>query len=337
MLDSCTTSRIVFDVMDPADIEIPEGIENTCLINLIATSGKEEIDDISELFKGRGELVNQIAAQGAIAGLTKELQITNNILLQQIRQPGEIIYPQDGKADPSWETMDSICQATGKKTILTLNSFKSRTEIDYSGYERKVQADPVKVWTKALAYDVATDYVYVARLKAYVDVGWTIYYPVERLIVSDQVYPDSVFTEVEGNSQRDAENNLPGIKNAIEDAGYIAGSHFASRISPGRTTVERIYYSSGNDDFKKAQNFVKMRYWDDAAEFWRDNIDNPDPKIASKARFNLALIHEMNGQLKEAIDMLESAKDFYTTILIDEYLQVLQQRMKTPETDSERN
>jgi hypothetical protein len=80
-----------------------------------------------------------------------------------------------------------------------------------------------------------------------------------------------------------------------------------------------------------------MRYWDDAAEFWRDNIDNPDPKIASKARFNLALIHEMNGQLKKAKDMLESAKDFYTTILIDEYLQVLQQRMKTPETDSERN
>ena len=27
LLNSCTTSRIVFDVMDPADIEIPEGIE----------------------------------------------------------------------------------------------------------------------------------------------------------------------------------------------------------------------------------------------------------------------------------------------------------------------
>ena len=336
LLNSCTTSRIVFDVMDPADIEIPEGIENTVLINLITASGTEDIEDINELFKGRGELVNQIASQGTVTSLTKELQNVHEINLPQARLPEGLSNTAENPVDLPWEIIDSICMAMGKKTIIALTSFDSRTDIDYSGFERRTQESPAKVWTKTMAYDVSTDYVHIARLKTYVDIGWKIYYPAERLIVSDQVYPDSVFTEVEGNSLVEAEKNLPGIKNAIEDAGYIAGSHFASRISPGWTTVERIYYTSGNDDFKQAQNFVKMRYWTEAAEFWRNNIDNPDPNIASKARFNLTLIYEMNGQLKDAVNMLESARNYRSTILVDEYIQVLQQRMISPDTDSER-
>ena len=49
LIGSCSTSQIVFDVSNPAEIEIPEGIEQTTLINLVPTSGLEKVDNVSEL------------------------------------------------------------------------------------------------------------------------------------------------------------------------------------------------------------------------------------------------------------------------------------------------
>ena len=323
---SCSTSKIVFDVVDPAEIELPGGIGNTSIVNLVFRVMDDKVNEISDLFKGKGELVNQIASQGTVAGLRKEIEISSNTQMLVSSLPGNEVATSNKPIDLSWDLIDSICQASTKQTLIVLNSFDFRTEIDYSGYERRTQTDPAKVWSNTIAYDVATDYVYIARLKAYVNLGWKIFYPASREIILDQVYLDSVFTESEGMTKNEADRMLPGIKNAVEDAGYIAGLKFARRIIPGRTTVERKYFTSGTNDFKQANNFVKMRYWEQAGEFWQMNIDNSDPKIAGSARYNLALVYEMNGKLEEAIDLVENAKKSYPNALMDKYLQILKQR-----------
>ncbi|GAJ19109.1 unnamed protein product, partial [marine sediment metagenome] len=37
-----------------------------------------------------------------------------------------------------------------------------------------------------------------------------------------------------------------------ENVSYMAGDQFAQLLNPGYTTVERKYFSKGNDDFKMA-------------------------------------------------------------------------------------
>jgi len=331
LLSSCGTSKIVFDVITPAEVRLPGGVENTTLANLVSSSMEDNLEGVSDLLKGRGELVNQVAAQGSINGLKKELQSNTNTIPEQIRITEEQIHTSSEQHDLSWEVLDSICTALGKETIIALKSFESKTTMDYSGYERKAEKDPLKVWSIDFAYNVSTDYVYIARLKAYVTIGWKIYCPADRKVILDRVYSDSLFTEAKGMSKVEAERSLPGIKNAIEDAGYVAGARFARRISPRKTVVERKYFTSGNDDFKQANNFVKMRYWDKAAEYWKKNIENPKPKIAGSARYNLALVSEMNGKLEEAIDLVESAMERYPHELIEAYHQILNQRKSTQE------
>jgi len=326
LLSSCGTSKIVFDIITPAEVQLPGGIENTALANLVSLSIEDNLEGVSDLLKGRGELVNQVAAQGSISGLKKELQSNTNTLPEDIRITKEEVDSTSGQHELSWEVMDSICTVLGKETVIALKSFTSRTAIDYSGYDRKSEKNPLKVWSIDFAYNVSSDYIYIARLKVYVNIGWKIYHPSERMLILDRVYLDSLFIETNGMSKVEAERALPGIKNAIEDAGYIAGARFARRISPRRTTVERKYFTSGNDDFKQANNFVKMRYWERAAEFWRKNIENPKPKIAGSAMYNLALVSEMNGKLEEAIDQIESARKLYYHKLIEAYHQILNQR-----------
>ena len=75
-----------------------------------------------------------------------------------------------------------------------------------------------------------------------------------------------------------------------------------------------------------------MRYWDKAAEYWEKNIENPKPKIAGSARYNLAIFNEINGKLEEAIDLVESAGTQYQHKLIKAYLQILNNRKATQES-----
>ncbi len=331
LLSSCGTSRIVFDIITQPEIALPGGVENTALLNLVSATIGDNMEDVDEMLKGRGELVNQVAAQSSMNGLKNELQSNTGILPPQIPVTEELINSSSEQNDLSWEYLDNMCTAQGKETVIVLKSFDSRTAIDFSWYEGKTKTDMVQIWTNTIAYDVSGDYVYMARLKAYVDIGWKIYFPGNREIILDGVFPDSVFTETKGMSQNEAERMLPGIKNAIEEAGYIAGAQFASRISPRRKTVERKYFTSGNDDFKQANNFVGMRYWDEAAEYWEKNIENPKPKIAGSARYNLAIVREINGKLEEAIDLVESARKQYQHKLIEAYLQILKNRKSTQE------
>ncbi len=326
LLSSCGTSRIVFDIITPPEINLPGGIENSAVVSLVSPDIGNDLENVNELFKGRGELINQVAAQGCIEGFRKEIESNTNILLEQVLLPEEEILHSQEQMDLPWEVLDSICIALDKESVIALKSFDSRTAMDYSGYDRKTEKNPMKVWSIDFAYNVSTDYVYIARLKVYVNIGWKIYHPAERTIVQDRVYYDSLFTEAKGMTKNEAERGLPGIKNAVEDAGYVAGARFASKISPRRTAVERKYFKSGNEDFKQANTFVEMRYWDEAAEYWEKNIENPKPKIAGCARYNLALICEMNGKLEEAIDLVKSAGKQYHHKVIETYLQILMNR-----------
>lgn len=333
VLSSCGTSKIVFDIINPAEVRLPGGVENSTLVNLVSSSFQDNLEGVADMLKGKGELVNQFAAQSSIDGLRRELQSITRAVPLQTQVTEELILYSSGQPDLSWAVLDSICKSVEKETVIALKSLESRTAMDYSGYERKAEKDPLKVWSIDFAYNVSTDWVYLARLKVYVNIGWKIYHPAERNILLDRVYYDSLFTEASGLSKSEAERGLPGIKNAIEEAAFIAGSRFASQVSPQRNAVERKYFTSGNNDFRQANNFVEMRYWDRAAEYWQKNSENPNPKIAGRALYNLALTREMNGELAEAIDLVDNALVLYQHKLIEAYFDILKQRRKAEESN----
>ncbi|UCG28148.1 MAG: hypothetical protein JSV24_01965 [Bacteroidales bacterium] len=323
----CGTSKIVYDVRDPAEVQLPGGTEKIAVLNVVSASIGDDLQKVDELFKGEGELVNKIASQGAVNSFIKEVGELSDMQVNNLSvHPGAIRIQPEGKAMISWALVDSLCIAAGTEILVTLESFNSRTSIDYSSYSRKPKSDQVKIWSNTIAYDISTENIYIARLKVYIESNWKVYHPGENRIIMDRTFTDSLFTEADGPSQVEAEKRLPGKKNAIEDGGYITGTKFAARITPGRTTVQRVYFTSGNDDFKEANKFVKMRYWEMAAEFWEKNRDNPDTKIGGTAKYNLAIIREMNGNLDEAIQLAEDAYSELPKKLINSYIQILKER-----------
>ena len=52
---------------------------------------------------------------------------------------------------------------------------------------------------------------------------------------------------------------------------------------------------------------VRSNNWDDAAALWASVLEDPDPKIAGRGAFNMALFLEISGDIDAAIAMADRA------------------------------
>lgn len=90
----------------------------------------------------------------------------------------------------------------------------------------------------------------------------------------------------------------------LQNISIYLGKDFASRIIPSWLEVERTYYKSNNVDMLKAEEHFLKGEWLKAAEIYNRETKNKNRNIAAKARYNMALVCEMEGKPDAAIDWL---------------------------------
>lgn len=116
-------------------------------------------------------------------------------------------------------------------------------------------------------------------------------------------YGNSVYPELFGNNT----NHLRMLENTAQ---YL-GKSFATKIIPSWETVDRTYYRSHNDNMLIAEKYFLENEWLKAAEIYNKATNNKNRNIAAKAKFNMALICEMEGKLDAAIDWVTRSKSTY--------------------------
>jgi len=102
-------------------------------------------------------------------------------------------------------------------------------------------------------------------------------------------------------SKTEAMKKIPPRKDAVLNAADIAGTNSAKFLVPHWTTVQRMYYESGNTEMKPARELVEQGKWLEAAKIWKINVNNPNKNIAAKCKFNMAVACEMSDQLDAAL------------------------------------
>ena len=106
------------------------------------------------------------------------------------------------------------------------------------------------------------------------------------------------------------------------------GKNYALRLSPTNRRIARDYFVRGSNNFKMARRRAQTGDWLGAAELWELEIYNPKPKIAGRACYNMAIINEINGNLKAAIDWASRSYVDYRNKLALNYLNSLKFRQK---------
>jgi len=72
---------------------------------------------------------------------------------------------------------------------------------------------------------------------------------------------------------------------------------------------------------------VRNDQWDEAAGLWEQVLNDPDPKIAGRAAYNLAVFREIEGDMDGAIEYADKATALFPNGTTRSYRGVLQDRV----------
>jgi tetratricopeptide (TPR) repeat protein len=203
----------------------------------------------------------------------------------------------------SWETVDSICQASQSDVLVVLEDIQAFNKHDV------IQGDEL-FWA-------------MSEIRFYGK--WRIYDPLYKKFYDDRLLVDSLFMETSDASFNKLVNEkLPGREQMLNDASYELGRSYVDLISPRWVDVSRKYFVSGDKRLSAALYFMNRNEFDSAINIWESLISENDLKLAGRAAYNLAVVHEMKGDLKNARGWIRKAIYFYKNMKNrpDEYKEI---------------
>ena len=300
VLSSCTTSSVLVNIQRPADITIPQDIQNVVVVNRSRPSKENLAGNIVEgLFTGEGIGVDGKGSEYCVEGLSDMLNNSERFTLKNV---GAIELKGTGTSSfpipLDWNEVKSICGSYGGDALLVLSTFDSDSRV--------IVGAPVTRTRKVKGVKIK-EIRYPATLIMDVESGWRIYDANKEQIIDENKFVEVKEFKSWGDSPEKARLNLPMKRSAIKESGVYAGRQYGFRISPIWIKVNRVYYTAKLDEFKLAKSYVKVGDWDEAIEIWKPLTTNADAKIAGRAAFNMALASEIKGGLDAAIEWAKKA------------------------------
>ena len=300
-LSSCKSSYITVNVLEPAQIDVPNEIKSLVIVNRSLPAKDKRAGNIIEgVLSGEGLFNDRMGSEQCVIGAADLINNSPRFKAvlggdMDIRGTGTGAFPEPLE----WDFTRQTCDRYNVDAMVTLATFDSDSHIDYSRHEYTREEDGKKI--RVVEFD--------AVLNMTISAGWRIYYPDGQAIIDENVYVDNKSFGGSGSTKNQAKNNLPSKQDIIQEAGFYAGQRYAARISPVWINVSRNYFSKGHPRLEGAARYAKQGDWNRAAEIWETILDDPDKKIAGQAAYNLALASEMTGDLQEALKWAE--KSYY--------------------------
>jgi len=315
---ACKTAQTSMDVLQPADISVPPHIKSVAVANR-SLPGKEDrlLNILEGLITGEQIFADREGSNHCINGLVQSLN--SGPRFKAVMATHENLYGTGTRAfAPAipWALVDSICRAYGVDALILLESFDSNTRIKEGSKDVKRTKDGKEYYEKVFMADLCID----------VNSGWRIYDNKNKRIIDQNDYMDGKCWKGEGPNMQAAQRKLPAKRTAINQAGFFSGQQYGMRISPNWIRVNRAYFTKGHDGFKEAKKHVRYNNWEAATQIWENLSREPDPKIAGRAVYNLALAAEMRGELDQAIQHASRALREYRIKEARQYLMILERR-----------
>jgi len=308
-------------ILIPAQINVPSHIKKVVIANrsLPAKGEGNQLKIFLEGFiTGESILADREGSMNCVDGLANKLvssprfeaSLMNTL---DLRGTGTRQFP----IPLDWKEVERVCKQYNADALILLETFDSNLHIKEGDKDVKRTVDGKEIIVKE----------FLADLNINVNAGWRIYDIKNKRIVDESTFTDEKGWGARGENPKKARAGLPDKRRAINDAGYFAGQQYGVRISPNWIWSGRSYFVKGHDDFKTAKRFARAKDWDGAAEIWMKSTTDADPKVAGRAAYNMALFHEVKGNLDEALEWAEKAYKNYNIKKGREYINILNRRI----------
>lgn len=317
---SCKTATLGFEVMRPADINLPQHLEKIGVANRSIASKENKAGNLFEgLVTGEGIGVDRKGSISCVQGLVDFLSTSPRLSAVLVNDPElKGTGTEEMPYALPWPKVKEICSTYALEGLIVLEAFDSDS--------RQIIGKPEER-TKTVNKKEVSYFVYPASLDVSVKAGWRIYDLKTKTIVDADFYVnDKSFSET-ANSEEAAVRGLPSLASAVESAALEAGSAYGFRVSPMWVRVNRTYYKGKYDELKEAHELVERGLMDEAFEIWKKAASSSDERLASWASYNMALAAEYQGLYELAIEWATKSKNMGLKNA-NAYLAVLKRRLE---------
>ncbi len=300
VLTGCKTSFRI-SVTTPAPILLDDSTTKLLIVNNVTENNSPDAL-LKQVLQGQQYNGNVIAAEQSVTGIIRSLD-DSRYLKGVIASP---IQLRDNK-QINWIRVDSICQAQGTHGIIEIETFESQAPVGGTIVANATgqRNSPLRGWAYINIY-IANSHQHVDRLDIH---------EVYNIPISGNTNPLNLLSDA--LRKREYYGHLG---NSI---GYRIGSLFYSKW----VWVNREFYNKGSRTLKMAKPLIRNGNWDLAERQLEPGIDSPKNKVAGRSKYNMALVYEGQGRLKEAIAMAERAALENGTKLAYNYINVLKRRV----------
>ncbi|MBA3899836.1 MAG: hypothetical protein H0X62_06440 [Bacteroidetes bacterium] len=288
-------SSLQISVLQPAEINLPPHFEKLAVAHRHKASQENILTSILDgiLSGGVGLLTDKEAGQSCLGGLKNALLKTPRYVISEpagldLRGTGTGVF-----ASPlEWQQIESICVKEGADALIVLEVFDTKSALSFKTVIKKVKNKDGEM------VDVPEQ---VATLRMNVTSGWRIYDYKNRMIVDEFRGTSFLDFSGRGTTTQLATAALINGRDAVNRAAFNAGNIYGYRIAPQWIQVTREYYTKGSPSLKRAGRMAKTGDWKGAAEVWEKYSASVDKKISMRSTFNMAIAHEVKGDLDEAL------------------------------------
>jgi hypothetical protein len=305
---SCVSYKIInIQTLKPSEFSLPKDFNQPLIV--------------VSLYKGieGDEESMALAAMDSIAALEAALTLSDKLYespwFQDIDIPLKAIYRNDSSnliLPFSWAKAKRIAEGTNADMLISLEYFK----LDFS-----VISFPFWNGTSDVYYGSLTNRVY-----AY----WRVYDLNAEKVMADYLYKDTLVWEKYDYTKVKVGDQIPGFFASASYSGYITGLEYAKKIAPTWMDEERVYFHKGSKEMRNAVAYVTDNQWINAASEWQRVLgkEKVNPKLASKAAYNMAVANEMLGNFDVAIEWLNKSAQYKSLPEEPWYRKIITLRMK---------
>lgn len=278
----CTSVKtIVINVQKPAQITLPQNIENIGIINNAVPQphnwGHVDSDKSAkqEQVSVPSDSIIPIFAETLFENLI-DLNLFNNVALYEVPLRNDTDFLTEMPIDSV--TAKEICDITHSDAIVSIDRLLIGTS----------------------SFNEAYDYTSVAKfLDAKVDVRFRIYSKKGSQIANPLYYSDSIYwAGLYNRKDQILGDSIPPREQAVKEAAIFAAEKIAGSLSSTWIEEVRLYYG----DVKSANKKVEVNDWQAALDLWKKAFDSEiKPKKKARIAYNIALAYELSDNIKEAI------------------------------------
>lgn len=321
LLSSCSaTNQLTMSAKQPAPVHIASDVQHIGIINRsLPAEGNSGIDTIDKILSAEGKNLDKHGAEAAIGSVKSELQrlqrFDNVVVLEDIPEvrKGLGVLP----AALTWDQVDRICEEYDVDVLFSLAFYDTDTKASIQATEMDLP-NPVGIKVKVPAVALT--------LRTQIQNGWRIYDPASKQILDEYSFNNNLVSSGQGINPMKAIKTIMNRKEEVVETSSHVGDYYARRITPQSKRVTRDYFVKGTDKFEIAMRRAQSGKWDNAAELWKEEVSNPDGKIAGRACYNMAIINEINGDLDKALEWAQTSYADYDTKEALRYINILKYR-----------